>query len=89
MAVADFPTSGLSQWKAPFTWDFACVVPKGTVFVAEQDSAPISTGFTCVPLNHKELEPVLVPEADRTAPKYNGYYFVFPSSFIGKHIQHQ
>ncbi len=87
IAVRPLPARGLVQWRAPLTSGFECVIPKGTVLVAEHDSAPISTGFSCVPVNHAELESQLVPKEDRTAEKYTGYYFVLPYRHIGKELQ--
>lgn len=87
VAAKSLPARGLVQWRAPFTSGFECVIPEGTVLVAENDSAPISTGFGCIPENQKELETQLVPEQDRMAEKYAGYYFVLSYKHIGKELK--
>ncbi len=84
ITVAPIQVHGLVQWFAPLTSDFECVIPKNTVLVALDDSAPRSTGFGCVPLSREEMENQLVPEQDRTAAKYGGYYFVLPYKYIGQ-----
>jgi hypothetical protein len=38
--------------------------------------------FYCRPESYRELEPALVPEADRCAADYAGYSLVFPVSEI-------
>jgi hypothetical protein len=83
VATADIAISGLSHWKAPFTGDFETVIPEGTVLVAPHDAFAEAEGFYCVPEQCDDLEAVLVPEADRLDPKYDGYSFVFLESDIG------
>ena len=85
--VRALPARGLVQWRAPFTSGFECVIPQGTVLIVDHDSAPISTGFGCVPVNRTELEVQLVPEEDRKAEKYAGYYFVLPYRHIGRELE--
>jgi len=85
--IRPLAASGLVQWKAPFTSGFECVIPPGTILVANHDSVPVSIAFGCVPANSKELEAQLVPEQDRTSEKYGGYYFVLPYKHIGRELE--
>jgi hypothetical protein len=87
ITVAPIPVTGLVQWLAPLTSNFECVIPQNTVLIALNDSAPRSTAFGCEPLKRREMEAQLVPEQDRTAEKYGGYYFVLPYKYIGKVLQ--
>ena len=86
-AMADFKTHGMTHWKAPFTGGFQCVVPKGTILVADYDSPKLSTGFGVTPENYAELEIRLVPEEDRSAQKYNGYSLSLRYGLIGKKLR--
>jgi hypothetical protein len=73
-ALDDTPVNFLIQWKAPFTSGGSGTLPKGSkvrVTVFEADPDPV--GVYASPLEAKAVELVLVPEADRTREKYNGY----------------
>lgn len=83
----DLSTQGLSAWRAPSTFGFDTVIPKGTVLVAPNDQAPGATGFACIPEQSEKLEELLVPQETREAPKYAGYYFVLNLEDIGTRIQ--
>lgn len=80
----DTNVSGLTIWGAPYTGGFECILPAGTILVANADSW--GQGFGVVPEMYNELEKRLVPETDRTAKKYGGYYFIFSKSDIGEII---
>jgi hypothetical protein len=84
---SDWEVVGLSQWKAPFTGDFKCVIPAGTVVVALNDQIEGRPGFACRPEQYEELLRILVPVGDRENQKFNGYYFVFLSEEIGKRLE--
>ncbi len=85
--IKDFSTLGMTHWMAPCTGGFECTVPKGTVLIAFADSAPMSSGFGCIPENKKEFELKHVPENERTLPKYGGYSLVVKYSEINKSIE--
>ena len=87
ITVGSLPARGLVQWRAPLTSGFECVIPDGTILVADYGSMPRSTGFSCIPVNQSELESQLVPEEDRKAEKYAGYYFVLSYRHIGKQLR--
>ena len=86
-AISDFKTGGMTHWRAPFTGGFKCVVPKGTILVADYDSVRLSTGFGVVPEKYSELEEILVSKEDRTAQKYAGYSLVLSYHLIGKRLR--
>ncbi len=86
VTTQDVPTNGLSTWRAPFTGGFETVIPEGTVLVADEQVAGAS-GFGCIPERYRELEPALVPEDTRSSAKYDGYYFVFLLSDLGKTLK--
>lgn len=87
ITVKELPARCIVHWRAPVTSGFECVIPAGTILMAEHESAPISTAFDCAPVNAAELESALVPEQDLTAEKYAGYSFVLPYTHIGKELQ--
>ncbi|WP_237132721.1 hypothetical protein [Pseudohongiella sp. O18] len=88
-------THGLTSWRASFTGDFECRIPKGTLVEVLYDSVPHADGFTCKPVEYARFEADHVPESERTDSRYGGYYFVFKKSDIGtllkqvynKHLQ--
>jgi len=84
--LADITAKGLIHWNAPLTTGFRCVIPKGTILVAQRDSSPFSLGFGCVPENRADFERKFVPETDRAASGYAGYSFVFTRFAIGRKL---
>lgn len=76
-------THGLTSWKAPFTGDFECKIPKGTLLEVLSDSVPHAKGFYCKPVEYEKFEAEYVPESDRKNSRYGGYAFVFMKSDIG------
>jgi hypothetical protein len=82
--VTPIPTNALIQWLAPLTSSAACTIPAGTILVAVRDQKAGAVGFGCVPENYEELLPIVVPEQDRNAPKFGGYYFVLSKDDIGR-----
>jgi hypothetical protein len=81
--TGDIATKGMSHWFAPFTGDFDAVIPQGTVLIAADDAVKAARGFYLRPERYEEMEALLVPESDRTDPKYGGYSFVFLDGDIG------
>jgi hypothetical protein len=86
VAAEDFSTGVLTQWRAPFTGGSDAIVPRGTVLVAVDDQKEDRPGFACLPERYEEMEMLLVPEEDRTAEKYAGYYLVLESADIGTRL---
>ncbi len=87
IVINDMKASGLTHWRAPMTDGFKCIIPQGTVLIADFDSQRISRGFGVIPENYDELETQFVPEEQRTSAKYNGYSFVLKYTDIGKMIR--
>ena len=88
VTLNDFEIYGCSLWRMPYVGGFDCVIPKGTVLVAHSDQLPDALGFSLKPEKYDEMKEVLVPENDRTDPKFGGYYFVFTNDQIGKDIDY-
>lgn len=74
---------GSTSWFKPFTGDFECVLPKGTILVADHDQIESAIGFSLSPKEYDLMEVRLVPEKIRNTAKYGGYYFVFTIDEIG------
>jgi hypothetical protein len=82
VATQDVASIGVTHWRTPITRGFYATVPEGTVLVASTAAAKGAEAFYCRPESYRELEAVLVPEADRLADDYDGYSLVFPVSEI-------
>jgi hypothetical protein len=85
--ISDMETVVLVCSKAPFTSGEPCVIPSGTIVVAEHDQLEGRPGFGCVPEDYEGLLPLVVPERDRINEKFDGYYFVFRSEDIGDRLE--
>jgi hypothetical protein len=86
-ALSDIETNVLIQWRAPLTSGAPCVIPVGTVLVADHDQRQGYPGFGCVPEEYALLLPSVVPEEDRKNEKFAGYYFVLLSEDIGTKLE--
>jgi hypothetical protein len=82
VTVRDAPSMGVTHWRTPITRGFYATVPEGTVLVASNASGKKAQAFYCRPESYRELEPLLVPEADRVADGYAGYSLLFPVAEI-------
>ena len=69
--------SGVSKWARGYTGDFECLIPEGTLLVAEADQAEGRSVFLLVPEDYAKMEEILVPQSISRAARYEGYYFVF------------
>ena len=87
ITTQDIEASGLTTWGAPYTGSFNCVIPAGTILVARYDQVEGAKGFGCIPADYQKLEKILVPEEDRQAKKYSGYYFVTSNADIGPKLK--
>jgi hypothetical protein len=67
---------GLTHWRSAFTGGFECVIPVGTILVADHDHVEGAQGVGVRPQAYDEMECMLVPEEDRTADGYDGYSLV-------------
>lgn len=86
-ALCAMDTVVLICWKAPLTTGEPCVIPAGTVLVADHNQIAGKPGFGCVPEEYEALMPVVVPEKFRSHAKFNGYYFVLRSEDIGTKLE--
>ena len=85
--LLDIETTVLVCWKAPFTSGEQCVIPEGTILVADYDQHEGKPGFGCIPEDYEGLLSVVVPEKDRGSEKFDGYYFVLLSEDIGTKLE--
>lgn len=65
----------MTSWSAPFTGGGNAIFPKGERVVVSTPNRPKPTSVYCEAINYKKLHSIIVPENDRTAPDYGGYYF--------------
>lgn len=82
--LQDHKTSALTSWFKPYSGDFPCVIPKGTVLIAGNDQLEGVPGFLVVAEDYREMEEKLVPNEIRSQEKYAGFHFSFVSDDIGK-----
>jgi hypothetical protein len=73
---------GVTHWRSPITRGFYATVPGGTVLVSSAAAPKRAEAFYCRPESYRELEAVLVPEADRRTEGYDGYSLLFPIAEI-------
>ncbi|MFL6603187.1 MAG: hypothetical protein ACJ8R9_17915 [Steroidobacteraceae bacterium] len=80
-AIEDFEVAYLTSFAAPYTGGGTAILPQGervVVRYAEPGSRPISVYANA--LNYKDVEARIVPEADRKARTYDGYYFAIDTA---------
>ena len=73
-AIDDTSVQFLTHWRAALSDGRTGTLPRGTrirVEVFDLDLEPISV--FAAPLNPDVIEPLLVAESERTAPKYDGF----------------
>ena len=87
ITIEDISTKALTHWKAPFTDGVDCIIPKGTILIAFNDSTSLQSSFGCLPVNKIEIENQIIPKETRDDPKYAGYSIVIKKSDIGKRLQ--
>lgn len=83
-AQRDLHIDYLTHWAAPFTGGGKCMIRKGTrirVSVPAFDQEPI--GVHAAPLD-TALEKEIVPEADRSGPKYGGFSLFVKTAQLNK-----
>lgn len=77
----------LTHWQAPFTGGGKGTLTKGTrIRVAVDAKRPEPVGVNAYPLD-KSLEKLLVPEAERTSPKYGGFSLWIPIAQLNKEFR--
>ena len=84
-AERDIDVNYVVHWQAPFTGGGVGRMDKGTrirVSVGAQDPEPI--GVYASPLDKRRLEERLVPESERSSPKYGGFNLFIPVGQLNK-----
>lgn len=84
VVINDLPTFGLTHWFKAYSGDFQCVIPKGTILIADYNQLEGTKGFGLIPEDYKTMEEKLVPNEIRRQEKYANFHFSFENSDIGK-----
>lgn len=74
-AIDDVEIPYMTSWGAPFTGGGNATLPKGEKVKVVTPNRPKPTSVYCDPINYKKLHSIIVPERDRKAQDYGGYYF--------------
>jgi len=74
-AIDDVEVLYMTSWGAPFTGGGNVIFPKGETIKVATPNRPKPTSVYCEAVNYKKLHHLVVPEKDRSAPDYGGYYF--------------
>lgn len=64
----------MTAWSAPFAGGGKTTFPKGEQISIVKPNHDKPTSMYCDPVNYDELHSIIVPEKDRRAKGYNGYY---------------
>ena len=83
VVTEDHSVQGLTHWLAPFTGGFEGTIPAGTIVVARYDQHPTAPAFNAIPEDYEGLEEMLIPSAERSHGKYDGYSLTLFASDIG------
>lgn len=77
-AQSDMTVHYMTSWAAPFTGGGEGLLRKGDqVLVDSELSDSYAVGTYAVAVDYEALEKRFVPAADRSEPKYGGFYFFF------------
>ena len=77
-ALDDMTVHYMTSWAAPFTGGGEGLLKKGDqVLVDSELNDSCAIGTYTVAVDYEALEKRFVPAADRSAPKYGGFYFFF------------
>lgn len=69
----ELKVTGVVTFSMPYTGSFQGMLPRGEILVVEQDPPPQATGVYLQPENYAALETRLIPQEDRTHPKYDSF----------------
>lgn len=78
----DTEVNYLTHWMAPFTGGGKGILPAGTILTVTLDPPPGVKGAGCDPENREAIEAILIPEAERSAPKYGGFTIVVAQDWL-------
>jgi hypothetical protein len=74
-SLVDQPIHYMTAWSAPYTGGGEGKILAGErVWIESEPSGEKPIGVYAMPLDYDQLEQRMVPEADRSAPGYNGFY---------------
>jgi hypothetical protein len=77
-ALEDMTADFLTAWSAPFTGGGQGLLKKSErILVDSEPSEPKPISSYAVAIDYEALEQRIVPESDRTAERYAGFYFHF------------
>lgn len=77
----------MTAWSAPYTGGGTATVFKGEkIWVDSEPSSDKPIGTYALPIDYKDLEERIVPYSDRTAFKYDGYYFNISTKTINENF---
>ena len=71
---AKLPVICMTSWSAPFTGGHERVLPRGESFKISNDPPASATAVYADPINYDELHAILIPDDDRKAKNYVGFY---------------
>lgn len=79
-SLEDQTISYLTAWSAPFTGSGEATLLKGEqIWIDSEPAGKEPLGVYALPIEYAKLEERMVPETERTAPKYGGFYFYINS----------
>lgn len=77
----------MTAWSAPFTGGGTTKIFKGEkIWIDSEPSDDKPIGTYALPVDYKDLEQRIVPYSDRTAFKYDGYYFHISTKTINENF---
>ena len=85
-AKQDYDVLYLTSWSAPTSGGGTSKLPEGeTIRVLSYRKG--AAGVVCAPVDYERLHSILIPEEERLAPKYGGYYLVINLSHLDKYFE--
>jgi hypothetical protein len=87
--LKDIEVLGVSLFRAAGSGGFQCILPKGTRVVVMHRPVRGASAVGVKPLNYAQLEPRLVPEAERAAPLYDGYGIIIDLKDLARHCHRE
>lgn len=75
-SILDQEIDFMTSWSAPFTGSGQGTLLKGERIWIPEEVEEKSTGAYAVPVDYSILEQRMIPEMDRKADKYGGFYFI-------------
>lgn len=87
-AVEDVQIQFMTAWAAPFTGSGEGILKKGErVFIDQEPSTPKPIGVYAVAMDYDAAESRLVSGAERSDPKYSGFYFSLKTAVLNRQFR--